>query len=145
MPRRKGFANPISLFVNVEEACAAIVRHAGRQGRLPEPDTIDPEHWVYDIGENGDLSVDAALGGGVREMIHLFRDIPNDKASFATKAVNRGLLDYDPRGKTRIRFSLMPARIARGSVPASDVVLAVLLLLAAAAAVLVLAARIYRQ
>jgi len=27
--------------------------------------------------------------------------------------VNRELLDYDPQGKTRIRFSLMPAKIAK--------------------------------
>ncbi|MDP4026029.1 spore photoproduct lyase family protein [Methylobacterium sp. NEAU 140] len=113
VPRRKGFSNPISLFVNVEQACAAIARHAGRQGPLPEPDTIDPERWIYDIGENGDLSVDAAVYGGVRDYVELFRGLPNAKASFATKAVNRDLLDYDPQGKTRIRFSLMPATIAR--------------------------------
>ncbi|MGU3475101.1 spore photoproduct lyase family protein [Methylobacterium sp. D48H] len=113
VPRRKGFSNPISLFVNLEQACAAIARHAGRQGRLPEPDPIDPEHWVYDIGENGDLSVDAAVSDGVRALVALFRTLPNAKASFATKAVNRDLLAYDPQGKTRVRFSLMPARIAR--------------------------------
>ncbi|WP_375409118.1 spore photoproduct lyase family protein [uncultured Methylobacterium sp.] len=113
VPRRKGFANPISLFVNVEAVCAAIRRHAGRQGPLATPDTIDAEHWVYDIGENGDLSVDAEVSEGVRDLVALFRDIPNAKASFATKAVNRDLLAYEPRGKTRIRFSLMPERIAR--------------------------------
>lgn len=113
VPRRKGFANPISLFVNVEAVSAAIRRHAGRQGPLATPDTIDPEYWVYDIGENGDLSVDAGVSEGVRDLVALFRDIPNAKASFATKAVNRDLLGYEPRGKTRIRFSLMPERIAR--------------------------------
>ncbi len=41
-------------------------------------------------------------------MIGLFRTIPNAKATFATKRVNRELLNYDPQGKTRIRFSLMP-------------------------------------
>lgn len=113
VPRRKGFANPISLFVNTEAACAAIARHAARQGPLQAPDLIDPDYWVYDIGENGDLSVDAAVSEGVRELVALFRDLPNAKASFATKAVNRDLLAYDPQGKTRIRFSLMPERIAR--------------------------------
>ena len=113
VPRRKGFANPISLFVNIEQACGAIARHAGRQGPLPEPDTIDAAHWVYDIGENGDLSVDAALSDNVRDLVALFRELPNAKGSFATKAVNRDLLAYDPQGKTRIRFSLMPARIAK--------------------------------
>ncbi|MCJ2017259.1 spore photoproduct lyase family protein [Methylobacterium sp. E-065] len=113
VPRRKGFANPISLFVNIEQACAAIQRHAARQGPLPAPDLIDPAFWIYDIGENGDLSVDAAVSSGVGSLIALFRDLPNAKASFATKTVNRDLLNYDPQGKTRIRFSLMPARIAR--------------------------------
>lgn len=38
----------------------------------------------------------------------MFRDLPNVKATFATKRVNRELLTYDPQGKTRIRFSPMP-------------------------------------
>lgn len=113
VPRRKGFSNPISLFVNVEAVCAAIRRHAGKQGALPEPDQVDPSLWVYDLGENGDLSVDATLCDTVRDLVALFRDIPNAKGSFATKAVNRDLLGYDPQGKTRVRFSLMPARIAK--------------------------------
>jgi spore photoproduct lyase family protein len=113
VPRRKGFANPISLFVNVEAVCAAIRRHADRQGPLPEPDSVDPALWVYDLGENGDLSVDAAISDTVRDLVGLFRTLPNAKASFATKAVNRDLLTYDPQGKTRIRFSMMPERIAR--------------------------------
>jgi len=113
VPRRKGFANPISLFVNVEAVCAAIQRHAARQGPLPEADSVDPALWVYDLGENGDLSVDAAISDTVRDLVGLFRTLPNAKASFATKAVNRDLLAYDPQGKTRIRFSLMPERIAR--------------------------------
>ncbi|PIK72418.1 radical SAM protein, partial [Methylobacterium frigidaeris] len=46
-------------------------------------------------------------------LVGLFRDIPNAKASFATKFVNRDLLAYAPQAKTRIRFSLMPERIAR--------------------------------
>ena len=42
----------------------------------------------------------------------LFQKLPNAKATFATKRVNRDLLSYDPQGKTRIRFSLMPQKIA---------------------------------
>lgn len=113
VPRRKGFANPISLFVNTEAVSAAIRRHAEKQGPLTEPDQVDPALWVYDLGENGDLSVDAMLCDNVRDLVALFRTIPNAKGSFATKAVNRDLLVYEPQGKTRIRFSLMPARIAK--------------------------------
>lgn len=113
VPRRKGYANPISVFVNIEETCRAIARHADRQGALSAPDQIDAEHWVYDVGENGDLSVDAAISDNVRDLVALFRSLPNAKSSFATKFVNNDLLGYDPQGKTRIRFSLMPEAVAK--------------------------------
>ena len=113
VPRRKGYANPITLFVNIEETCRAIRRHAERQGPLPAPDQIDPAAWVYDLGENGDLSVDALVCDNVRDLVAAFRDLPHAKGSFATKFVNRDLLAYDPRGRTRVRFSLMPERVAR--------------------------------
>jgi spore photoproduct lyase len=113
VPRRKGYANPISLFVNIDQTCRAIARHAARQGEFAAPDQIDPARWVYDLGENGDLSVDAAICGNVRDLVTTFRDLPNAKGSFATKFVNRDLLDYDPRGNTRIRFSLMPENLAK--------------------------------
>jgi spore photoproduct lyase family protein len=113
VPRRKGYANPISLFVNIDAIGRAIARHAERQGTLPAPDQIDPAAWVYDIGENGDLSVDAALCDNVKDLVRLFRGLPNAKGSFATKFVNPALLSYDPQGKTRIRFSLMPDNVAR--------------------------------
>ena len=113
VPRRKGFANPITTFVNIERICAAIARHVARQGPKTVPNQCDPEAWVYDIGENGDCAVDAMISGNVRDLVELFRDLPTAKASFATKRVNRDLLDYDPRGRTRLRVSLMPHDIAR--------------------------------
>jgi spore photoproduct lyase len=57
--------------------------------------------------------VDAAVSDNARDLVGLFRELPNAKATFATKFVNRDLLDYDPRGKTRLRFSLMPPKTSR--------------------------------
>ncbi|MCK8787973.1 spore photoproduct lyase family protein [Roseomonas sp. NAR14] len=111
--RRKGHGNPITLFVNTDAVATAIARHAARQGPKPGPNQVDPRDWVYDIGENGDLSVDAALYGGVRDLVEAFRAMPNAKGSFATKYVNRALLGYEPQGRTRIRFSLMPEAPSR--------------------------------
>ncbi len=113
VPRRKGYANPISAFVNIEQMLRATERHVGRQGVKPQPNQCDPHAWVYDIGENSDCSVDAAISDNVRDIVALFRDLPTAKASFATKHVNRDLLSYDPQGRTRIRFSLMPAAVSR--------------------------------
>ena len=113
VPRRKGFANPITAFVNIEQIVGYLERHAGRQGTKSEPNQCDPLRWVYDIGENGDCSVDALISDNVRDLVDVFGRLPNAKASFATKFVNRDLLDYDPRGGTRVRFSLMPPEASK--------------------------------
>ena len=113
VPRRKGYANPISLFVNIDEICGAIYRHAARQGAFTTPDQIDSDRWVYDLGENGDLCVDALISDNAKDLVTTFRELPNAKGSFATKFVNRKLLTYDPQQTTRIRFSLMPDKVAK--------------------------------
>jgi spore photoproduct lyase len=121
VPRRKGYANPITVFANIDKITGYLRRHVARQGPKPSPDQVDPVAWVYDIGENSDCSVDARLSDNVRDLVALFRDLPerpdgggpSAKASFATKHVNRDLLAWDPRGRTRIRFSLMPQADSR--------------------------------
>ena len=113
VPRRKGFANPITTFVNIDGVTRALERHVGKLGPKREANQVDPTHWVYDVGENGDCAVDATISDNVRDLVALFRGLPTAKASFATKYVNPALLGYDPRGKTRVRVSLMPAGTAR--------------------------------
>jgi spore photoproduct lyase len=111
--RRKGNANPITTFVNSEEILGAVERHAAKQGMKLEPTQPDPDLWVYELGTNSDLSVDAVVSDNVRDSVELFRGLPNPKATFATKFVNRDLLDYDPQGRTRIQFSLMPPETSK--------------------------------
>ncbi|WP_051145528.1 spore photoproduct lyase family protein [Ornithinimicrobium pekingense] len=113
VPRRKGYANPITVFTNIEQITRYLRGHVGRQGIKTEPDQVDPVAWVYDIGENNDCSVDALVSDNVADLVATFRTLPTAKASFATKLVNRQLLDLDPQGRTRIRFSLMPEQDAR--------------------------------
>ncbi|OXS34494.1 spore photoproduct lyase family protein [Streptomyces sp. XY006] len=113
VPRRKGYANPVTVFTNIDRIIAHVGRHVARQGRKPEPNQCDPEAWVYDIGENGDCSVDALICDNTADLVNAFRQWPTAKASFATKFVNPDLLALDPRGRTRIRFSVMPADDAR--------------------------------
>jgi spore photoproduct lyase family protein len=108
VPRRKGFANPITVFTNIDKIVGYLGRHIARQGLKPEPNQCDPVSWVYDIGENSDVSVDALVSDNVADLVTAFAGWPTAKAAFATKFVNRSLLDLDPQGRTRIRFSLMP-------------------------------------
>jgi spore photoproduct lyase family protein len=113
VPRRKGYANPITLFTNIEAITAHIRRHVHAQGPKREPNQCDPQAWVYDIGENGDCSVDALVCDNTADLVAAFRSLPTVKASFATKFVNPDLLALDPRGRTRVRFSVMPERDSR--------------------------------
>jgi spore photoproduct lyase family protein len=113
VPRRKGYANPISVFANVEQITGTLKRHVARQGVKAKPNQCDPHAWVYDIGESSDCSVDHAVSDNVADLVALFADLPTAKASFATKFVNRDLLGLDPRGRTRVRFSLMPRDVSK--------------------------------
>jgi spore photoproduct lyase family protein len=113
VPRRKGYSNPVTVFANIDKITGYLARHVARQGPRTTPDQVDPLAWVYDIGENSDCSMDARISDNVRDLVELFRGLPTAKASFATKHVNRDLLSWDPQGRTRIRFSLMPARDAK--------------------------------
>nr|WP_205706719.1 spore photoproduct lyase family protein [Kineococcus vitellinus] len=113
VPRRKGYSNPVTVFANIEQITGYLERHVRRQGVKAEPNQCDPVSWVYDIGENSDCSVDAEISDNVDDLVALFRGLPTAKASFATKHVNRRLLELDPRGRTRVRFSLMPERVAK--------------------------------
>lgn len=113
VPRRKGYSNPVTVFANIEQITKHVARNIAKQGPKTEPNQCDPDAWVYDIGENSDCSVDAMISDNVRDLCDLFRMTPTAKASFATKYVNRDLLDWDPLGRTRIRFSLMPHETAK--------------------------------
>jgi spore photoproduct lyase len=130
--RRKGYANPITVFANIEKIKRHIARKCDRIGpkivtqeladkfstkactrSVEDLRQTDPHLWTWDIGENSDCSVDDLVSDNIKDLIELFATIPNAKASFATKFVNRNLLNYDPKGHTRIRFSLMPSHVAK--------------------------------
>ena len=96
VPRRKGYANPITVFVNIEQICAALERHATRQGLKSASDQVDPKLWVYDLGENGDLSVDALVSDNVRDLISTIRSIPNAKLVGLSPSMSRIRMDVSP-------------------------------------------------
>ncbi len=110
VPRHKGYANPITVYANIEQMIGYLRRHVARQGPKTEPNQCDPEAWVYDLGENSDASVDAMVSDNVADLVAAFRDLPTAKASFATKLVNRDLLTYEPQGAPASGFPLCPRR-----------------------------------
>ena len=101
---RKGYANPITVFTNIDQIIRYLRGHVSRQGVKPEPDQIDPHAWVYDIGENSDCSVEALVGDNVADLIATFRELRPRRPASPPNSSNPQLLDLDPRGGTRIRF-----------------------------------------
>ena len=70
------------------------------------------EFITYDISCNEDFALHAKYHDW-QTIFKFFRDHPLAMGSFATKYVNPELITFDPQGKIRIRFSLMPENIRR--------------------------------
>jgi DNA repair photolyase len=123
--RRKGGSNPLTVFVNIEEIAYSIRKHQKKFGAKPEPNQCDANYWTYDIGCNADLTADSFVCDNPAFLVKEFATMEYAKGTFATKNVRD---DYwtkiDPKGKTRIRYSLMPQQIARyvdiGTSPISE-------------------------
>jgi spore photoproduct lyase len=70
------------------------------------------DYISYDIGCNSDIGLHASQLEW-QTIFKFFRDHPLAMGSFATKCVNKNLLDFNPEGKIRIRFSMMPAELQK--------------------------------
>ena len=74
---------------------------------VDKPNQTHAEFTTYDISCNEDFALHAKHHEW-EKTFEFFRDHPVAMASFATKYVNYNLLSFNPEGKVRIRFSLMP-------------------------------------
>ena len=66
---------------------------------------------TYDISCNEDFALHAKYHEW-QTIFDFFKNHPVAMGSFATKYVNVDLINYNPKGKIRIRFSLMPQNIS---------------------------------
>ena len=72
-----------------------------------KPNQTHSEYITYDISCNEDFALHAKYHDW-EKIFDFFKNHDKAMGSFATKYVNPILLEYDPQGKIRIRFSLMP-------------------------------------
>lgn len=110
---RNKAVNPITLFTNTEEILAAVDKHVQKQVWPKVPNQTHAQFYTYDIGCNSDISVDAAISDNVQVAVDFYRNHPKAFATFATKFVNPEMLTYDPQGKVRARFSLLPHKVSK--------------------------------
>ncbi|MEY2869777.1 MAG: hypothetical protein RIR01_2279 [Bacteroidota bacterium] len=74
---------------------------------VKKPNQTHPEYITYDIGCNSDMALHLKHYPW-ETIFDFFKEHPIAMGSFATKYVNKRLLEYNPERKIRIRFSLMP-------------------------------------
>jgi len=98
--------NSLSVANNPNEILTAINNHVTF---LPNkiPNQTDTEYYTYDIACNEDFALHAKYHKW-EYIFDFFKSHHRAKASLATKIIPIEFLNYDPNGKVRIRFSLMP-------------------------------------
>lgn len=74
-----------------------------------KPNQTHEQYVTYDIACNEDFALHSKFHNWKR-IFEFFRTHPVAMASLATKYVNEKFLEYNPEGKVRIRFSLMPQK-----------------------------------
>jgi spore photoproduct lyase len=95
---------------NIDEILNAIRIHA-QFIEIDKPNQTDPEFITYDISCNEDFALHQKYYDW-QKIFQFFVDHPRAKATLATKIVPIKFLDFNPKQKVRIRFSLMPQKIA---------------------------------
>tara|TARA_R100000322_G_scaffold170353_1_gene145318 strand:- start:1706 stop:2560 length:855 start_codon:yes stop_codon:yes gene_type:complete len=96
----------LSIATNTEDILTAMNNHA-MFATVDKPNQTHKEYITYDISCNEDFALHAKYHEW-RKIFKFFRDHDRAMGSFATKYVNPDLINFDPEGKVRIRFSLMP-------------------------------------
>lgn len=98
----------LTFATNIDEILVKVDKHCQKNG-VEKPNQTHPYYTTYDIGCNEDLALHLKYYDW-HKMFDFFKNHPKAMASFATKYVNEDLLEYNPEGKVRIRFSLMPQK-----------------------------------
>ena len=100
----------IDVAKNIEQILTEVDHHVWFAD-IEKPNQTHPEYITYDIGCNSDMSLHLKHYDW-KQVFDFFKNHPMAMGSFATKYVNDNLLEYNPEGKIRIRFSLMPQKYA---------------------------------
>lgn len=94
---------------NIDHILTQINNHAWFAD-VPKPNQTHPEFITYDISCNEDFALHAKYYPW-QKIFEFFRDQPVAMATLATKTIPTEFLSFDPKGKVRIRFSLMPEKL----------------------------------
>jgi len=100
----------LTVATNINDILTSINNHC-TFAVVDKPNQTHEEYITYDISCNEDFALHLRYYPW-KYIFEFFKTHPRAMASFATKYVNPKLLTYNPEGKVRIRFSLMPQHYA---------------------------------
>jgi spore photoproduct lyase len=95
---------------NINDILTAINNHC-TFAVVDKPNQTHEEFITYDISCNEDFALHLKFYPW-QYIFQFFKDHPRAMASLATKYVNDTMLEFNPEGKVRVRFSLMPQHYA---------------------------------
>ena len=95
--------NPYDILTEIDHHCWFI--------DVEKPNQTHEKYTTYDISCNEDFALHLKYHDW-KGIFTFFKEHPKAMGSFATKYVNEDLLEFNPEGKVRIRFSLMPQKYA---------------------------------
>lgn len=104
----------VTFYTNVDEILLAIDKHSKALMRLSlqdKPNQTDDKYITYDISCNEDFALHLPNHDWAK-IFTFFKQHRFAKATLATKIIPKKLLDFNPKGKVRIRFSLMPQNLS---------------------------------
>ena len=108
--KRHTNSNNLSISKNTGDILTSINDHVMW---LPKkvPNQTHNKYYTYDIACNEDFALHSKYHNW-EYIFDFFKNHNTAYASFATKIIPTNLLDYNPKNKVRIRFSLMPQKLS---------------------------------
>ena len=100
----------LDVATNIEDVLTAVNNHSVFD-TVEKPNQTDKEFVTYDISCNEDFALHSKYYDW-KKIFKFFRDHNNAKATLATKIIPDNFLKFNPFGKVRIRFSLMPQKLS---------------------------------
>ena len=101
----------LSVAKNIGDILTSINNHAYFHADVEKPNQTDDKYITYDISCNEDFALHSKYYPW-QDIFSFFRDHPVAKATLATKIIPINFLEFDPKYKVRIRFSLMPQKLS---------------------------------
>ena len=108
---KRHLSEGLGVATNIGDILSNINNHSYFFANIEKPNQTDDKYVTYDISCNEDFALHSKYYDW-EYIFEFFKEHSIAKATFATKTIPYEFLNYNPDGKVRIRFSLMPQQYA---------------------------------